>query len=280
MSFFLSDKYYSKVIGRCHHQQTMDVKEVNILTVRISVISFEAAVTSVEELIASGETHYVCFCNVHTVMTGVDDPDFRRITNEASLALPDGMPLVWAARMFGHDQPGRVYGPDMMMALCRKGLYMGYSHFFYGGDTGVLGRLIENLRRLLPGLKVAGYYSPPFRPLTPEEDIQVVDIINNSGAHILWVGLGAPKQERWMAEHRNRINVPVMLGVGAAFDFHSGRIKQAPKWMQNIGLEWLFRLYSDPRRLWKRYLYNNPRFIYHVSKQILTEYLKSHRTGK
>jgi N-acetylglucosaminyldiphosphoundecaprenol N-acetyl-beta-D-mannosaminyltransferase len=201
-------------------------------------------------------------------MTGVDDTKFQQIANNASLAVPDGMPLVWAVRLLGFDQQERVYGPDLFLAVCERSVGKGYSHFFYGGGQGVPERLAENLSGRFPGIRIAGWYSPPFRPLTEVEDDHVVKTINASGADILWVGLGAPKQEFWMASHVGRISAPVMVGVGAAFDFHAGRVRQAPRWMQDRGLEWVFRLCVEPRRLWKRYLYNNPRFLYHLGKQV------------
>jgi N-acetylglucosaminyldiphosphoundecaprenol N-acetyl-beta-D-mannosaminyltransferase len=256
------------------------ISKVNILGVNISVLSLSGAMEAIDGFIASRGFYYVCFSNVHTVMISFDAPDFRRITNDADLALPDGTPLVWAARLLGHDLRERVYGPDLMLALCERGVHKGYAHFFYGGGEGVPELLSRNLSARFPGLKVAGFYSPPFRPLSAQEDEEVIKMINDSGAHFLWVGLGAPKQERWMADHLNRIKVPVMLGVGAAFDFLSGKVKQAPDWMQRQGLEWFFRLMVEPKRLWKRYLYNNPRFIYHISKQILLNYLKEKHPTK
>lgn len=163
----------------------------------------------------------------------------------------------------------RVYGPDLMLALCERSLEKGYRHFFYGGAPGVPERLAERLGARFPGLRVVGTFSPPFRPLTLEEDEKVVRMINGASPDILWVGLGAPKQERWMAEHRDRLRVPVMIGVGAAFDFYAGVKRQAPRWMQRAGLEWLFRLCQEPRRLWRRYLLNIPRFLCLVAAQEL-----------
>jgi N-acetylglucosaminyldiphosphoundecaprenol N-acetyl-beta-D-mannosaminyltransferase len=244
---------------------------VSILDTRISLLTLDEAAQFVENLIASGETHYVCLSNVHTIMTGVQDKQFQEITNNATLALPDGMPLVWAARLLGFDLPGRVYGPDLFLTLCERSVINGYSHFLYGGGQGVPQRIAESLSSRFPGIRIVGCYSPPFRPLTQGEDDQVVKAINESGADILWVGLGAPKQEYWMASHVKRIAVPVMMGVGAAFDFCSGTVKQAPPWMQKRGLEWLFRLSQDPRRLWKRYCCYNPLFVYHATKQIVSQ---------
>ncbi len=244
---------------------------------KINLLTLEQTAQSIESLIVSGGKHYLCVCNVHTVMTGVDDKKFQQINNNATLAVPDGMPLVWAARLLGFDQRERVYGPDLLLTVCERSVEKGYSHFFYGGGQGVPERLAENLSSRFPGIRIAGWYSPPFRSLTDIEDEQVVKTINASGANILWVGLGAPKQEYWMASHVSRISTPVMVGVGAAFDFHAGRVKQAPQWMQNRGLEWVFRLCVEQRRLWKRYLYNNPRFLYHLGKQVIFDRLKLKR---
>ena len=233
----------------------------NILGVGISIMSLEQAVESIERFIAIGGHHYVCLCNVHTVVTSRQNNEFRHIVNEADLALPDGMPLVWGARLLGYNQRERVDGPALMLALCERSLVKNYSHFFYGGRNGVPELLAEKLMARFSGLNVAGCYSPLFRPLTSKEDKQVVKMINDSGADILWVGLGAPKQERWIADHLRRVNTPVMLGVGAAFDFHCGTLKRAPRWMRKSGLEWLFRLTQEPRRLWRRYVVTNTIFL-------------------
>jgi len=250
----------------------MNIPRANVVNAHICAVTFERAIKQIEDYIEQRGNHYICFSNVHTVITCRKDAEFRRVTNEADLALPDGMPLVWALKLLGYGQHGRVYGPDVLLALCLQSKEKGYSHFFYGGNEGVPELLVTKLTKRFPWLKVAGYYSPPFRPLTVQEDDDVIDMINNSGADILWVGLGAPKQELWMADHQKRITVPVMLGVGAAFDFHSGKVKQAPRCLQNTGLEWLFRLCMEPRRLWRRYLYNNPLFIFLFSRQLMTEF--------
>ena len=234
---------------------------VNILGVGIHAVNPDEAVDRIERFVAKGGAHYVCVSNVFSIMMSQRDAEFRRITNEADLAVPDGMPLAWLVRWHGYDQKDRVYGPDLMLACCERSIETGTSHFFYGGASGVPELLGQKLTERFPGLKVAGCYSPPFRPLTPAEDEEVVRMINDSGADIVWVGLGAPKQERWMDQHAGRITAPVMIGVGAAFPFHTGTLKQAPKWMQKSGLEWLFRLCVEPRRLWRRYLLNNPLFI-------------------
>jgi N-acetylglucosaminyldiphosphoundecaprenol N-acetyl-beta-D-mannosaminyltransferase len=168
----------------------------------------------------------------------------------------------------------RYTGPDLMWSFCERSVDGGYSHFLYGGSSDVLPRLEQTLLRSFPGVKITGSYSPPFRSLSRDEDEEVVRIINGSGADILWVGLGAPKQENWMAAHLGRIRVPIMIGVGVAFDFHAGAVRQAPKFMQDRGMEWLFRLFVEPKRLWKRYLYNNPRFVYHIVRQIVSQYIQ------
>jgi len=242
---------------------------VNILGVGISAINMAMALEIIEGWIARREPHYVCVTGVHGVMESQRDRQLRRIHNQAGLVTPDGMPLVWLSWLKGHRHVDRVYGPDLMLAFCERSVTRGYRHFFYGGAEGVPEQLAANLRRRFPGLKVVGIYSPPFRPLTPEEDEQVVQMINQAAPDIVWVGLSTPKQERWMAAHVGRVKAPVLIGVGAAFDFLAGRKRQAPRWMQRSGLEWLFRLLTEPRRLWKRYLINNPLFVLLVLVQAM-----------
>jgi N-acetylglucosaminyldiphosphoundecaprenol N-acetyl-beta-D-mannosaminyltransferase len=200
-------------------------------------------------------------CTVHSVMTGVLEPTFRALLNQAEVATPDGMPLVWALRSFGARQPGRVYGPNLMLFLCGQAARQGYRVYLYGGRPETLGELQRRLRARYPGLDIAGAEAPPFRPPALAEDSATVERILASGAELVFVGLGAPKQERWIAAHRERLPGLVLVGVGAAFDFHAGRIPQAPRWMQESGLEWLFRLCAEPRRLWKRYVLLNPLFL-------------------
>jgi len=238
----------------------MRPQRVNILGVGVSAITLEMAVEIIEEWIACRESHYVCVTGFHGVMESWRDKELRRIHNRAGLVTPDGMPLVWLSRLKGFHHVERVYGPDLMLALCERSVAKGYRHFFYGGAEGVPEQLASVLQKRFPGLQVAGTFSPPFRPLTPEEKKQVVQRINEAAPDIVWVGLSTPKQERWMAEHVGRLTAPVLIGVGAAFDFLTGRKPQAPRWMQRAGLEWLFRLLTEPRRLWKRYLPNIPIF--------------------
>jgi N-acetylglucosaminyldiphosphoundecaprenol N-acetyl-beta-D-mannosaminyltransferase len=223
------------------------------------------ALDVIEQWIAGRDQHYVCVTGVHGVVESQDDPALREIHNGAGMVTPDGMPLVWISRLFGQRQVDRVYGPDLMLALCERsaspGAPGGYRHFLYGGGEGVPEMLAERLKGRFPGLQIAGTYSPPFRPLTPQEDEDVVAMINEAKPDVVWVGLSTPKQERWMHAHQGRIEAPVMIGVGAAFDFHAGLKRQAPYWMQRSGTEWLFRMLTEPRRLAGRYLRNNPRFV-------------------
>jgi N-acetylglucosaminyldiphosphoundecaprenol N-acetyl-beta-D-mannosaminyltransferase len=245
------------------------IETVNILGVCVSAVNMGTALRTIDGWIARREPHYVCVTGVHGVMESQRDPELRRIHNRAGLVTPDGMPLVWLSRIAGQGQVERVYGPDLLLACCRHSSDLGHRHFFYGAAEGVPDRLIARLRARFPGLCVAGGFSPPFRAITPQEDEETVRRINATNPDIVWVGLSTPKQERWMSEHRARLNAPVLIGVGAAFDFHAGLKRQAPRWMQHSGWEWLFRLLTEPRRLWRRYLINNPIFVWKVFLQAL-----------
>ena len=242
---------------------------VNVLGVGVSAVNMRQALDAIDEWIARRQQHYVCVTGVHGVMECQRDDDLRRIHNAAGMVTPDGMPLVWLSRLRGCSHVRRVYGPDLMLAVCARSTQMGYKHFLYGGADDVPQQLGDSLRRRFPGLCIVGAYSPPFRPLTEEEDTQIVQMINQAAPDVVWVGLSTPKQECWMAAHLGRIDAPVLIGVGAAFDFHAGRKKQAPRWMQHSGLEWLFRLVTEPRRLWHRYLVYNPLFVLLVLLQAL-----------
>ena len=243
---------------------------VDILGVPISDINLLDAIAVVEGWIAEQRPNFACFRDVHGVMICQEDKTFHSYHLKAGLVAPDGMPLVWAGRhLFGAKRIARVCGPDFLPALCARSAETGHKHFFYGGADGVAERLAANLSERFRGLKVAGCYSPPFRPLTAEEDQAVIDRIDASQADIVWVGLSTPKQEQWMADHVSRLKAPALLGVGAAFDFHAGTVKRAPKWMQKSGTEWLYRLVSEPRRLWRRYLVMAPRFVGAVVVQIV-----------
>lgn len=243
------------------------IPRVDVLGVGVSAITMETAVAEILRWRAEGERHYVCVTGVHGIMESFREPGLRAIHNASGLTTPDGMPAVWSAHRAGYREVTRVYGPDLMLELCARSVGEGLSHFLYGGGPGTAERLRDTLCRRFPGLDVAGVWTPPFRPLTPEEDREVVDAIAASGADIVWVGLSTPKQERWMASHVGRVPAAALIGVGAAFDIIAGNVPQAPVWMQQRGLEWLFRLSREPRRLWRRYLRNNPRFVYEVLRR-------------
>ena len=240
-----------------------------MLGVGVHATTMPGAVGTIARWVAAREARYVCVSGVHGVMESQRDAALRGIHNAAGLVTMDGMPLVWLGRLAGHADADRVYGPDLMLAVCAALAPHGGRHFFYGATDDVLARLTRRLRERVPGLVVAGTYAPPFRPLTPEEDADVVARINAADPHVVWVGLSTPKQERWMAAHVGRVRGAVLIGVGAAFDFHAGVKPQAPRWMQRAGLEWLFRLACEPRRLGPRYLVNNPRFVWSIVRQAL-----------
>ena len=232
---------------------------VDVLGVGVSAIRMADAVETCAAWIAARRRHYVCVVPAHSVMDCRADAALREIVNRAGLVTPDGMALVWLLRLRGHRRTERVYGPDLMLALCERSPERGWRHYFLGGEAGVAETLAARLAVRFPGLTVAGTLSPPFRALTDEEDAALCRSVNEARPDIVWVGLGSPKQEQWMAAHRQALEAPVLVGVGAAFDFHSGRLRQAPRWVQRSGLEWLYRLAQEPRRLWRRYL-RYPRF--------------------
>lgn len=247
----------------------MEPARVNVLGVGISVLNLPLALEHITATIARGAQGYVCLATVHGIMVAQEDPELRKIYNESLLTTPDGMPMVWLGRWAGHREMGRVYGPDLMLAIMAESVARGWRHFFYGGAHGAATELREKLTARFPGLAIVGVYEPPFRPLNEGEQADLHAQVTASQPQFLWVGVSSPKQERFMAAFGSRLPVNIQLGVGAAFDFHSGRIKQAPRWMQRSGLEWLFRLSQEPRRLWKRYLILNPRFVFAVLAQKL-----------
>jgi len=240
----------------------------NILGVGINALTMPLALDILSAWIREQWRGYVCVCTVNTVMACRDDAPLRQLVNESGLNTPDGMPLVWLCRLMGYRQTQRVYGPDLMLAFCELSLTEGFTHYLFGGNTGVPDELRDHLTARFPGLKVVGTYSPPFGEPSAAEDEQMVQMINAAQPDVVWVGMSSPKQDRWMALHRQRLDAPVLIGVGAAFDFHSGRVKQAPRWMQRSGLEWLFRLIQEPQRLWKRYLVYNTRFLFEIALQL------------
>ena len=242
------------------------LERVNVLGVGVSAINMEQALDQMARWIVSRSHEYVCVCTVHGVMDCQRHADLKVIFNSGGMVTPDGMPLVWLGRR-GHPLVARVYGPDLMLAELDRSVANGHRHFLYGGAPGVGEKLADRMKKRFPGLQIAGVMEPPFASLdelcTPEAAAE----INASGADVVWVGIGSPKQEYWMARMRPLLQAPVLVGVGAAFDFHSGTVRQAPSWMQRSGLEWLFRLASDPRRLWRRYLVDNPWFLFAIVLQ-------------
>ena len=231
-----------------------------ILGMRVDATSYQHASAEILRWGSLGESRYVCIATVNNVIEAYDDPAYHQVMDGADLVTPDGVPLVWALRLLGVEGATRVYGPDLTPILCERAAALGVPVGFYGSSPEVLDDLTASLVRRYPELRIAYSFSPPFQPLTPDEDARVTESINRSGAKLLFVGLGAPKQEQWMATHKGTVGA-AMVGVGAAFDFLAGRKRQAPALLQRLGFEWLFRLLNEPRRLWRRYLYRNPRFI-------------------
>jgi N-acetylglucosaminyldiphosphoundecaprenol N-acetyl-beta-D-mannosaminyltransferase len=243
-------------------------KRVNVLGVGISVLNLRTAVEVIAEAVRTRRKGYVCVTGVHGVIEAQADENFRRILNGAFLCTPDGMPMVWMGKIHGHHEMSRVYGPDLMLDVCAWSEKNPCRHFFFGGAEGVAEELRDKLMMRFPKLQIVGCYTPPFRPLNTKEEIELQEMIRAMQPDILWIGLSTPKQEKFMAEFLPKLDVTLMISVGAAFDFHAGRVKQAPRWMQRSGLEWLFRLASEPRRLGKRYLKNNPLFIWKITGQL------------
>ncbi len=243
-------------------------RTISILGTPIDVLDWETAIVRINAWAEAHESRYVCICNVHSVVTTRHDPVFGQAVEEADMATPDGEPVAWMLRRFGVPRQRRINGPDLMWRYCAQAATKGESIYLYGGSPETLQILEQRLAKNFPGLQIAGTWSPPFRALTEDEDEGDVARINASGAGTVWVSLGCPKQEKWMAEHRGRIKA-VMIGVGAAFDYHAGTTPRAPLWMQRSGLEWLYRLLSEPRRLWRRYLVTNTLFIFLATRQLL-----------
>lgn len=242
---------------------------VDILGIRVSAQTMAGAVDAIATWVSLRRNAYVCVADVHCIVRAGDDPTLKAVYDQADMVTTDGMPLVWLCRRAGYHDIERVYGPDLMLEVCRHGVAKGWRHLFYGTDQQTLGRLSETLAQRFPGLMVADAIAPPFRPLSAAEDAAIVARIAKARPDIVWVGLGAPKQEHWMAGHRGRIDA-VMVGVGAAFDFHAGTKPQAPAWMRRNGLEWLFRLATEPRRLARRYLICNSLFLWRLVTRLLS----------
>ncbi|MBX3751102.1 MAG: WecB/TagA/CpsF family glycosyltransferase [Opitutaceae bacterium] len=244
------------------------VPRFNVLGVGVSALTLAQTMEMVIGVRGRLKAGYICHATVHSISEARRDPAFRRVLNGSWLTTPDGMPLVWLAHRLGHPAVNRVYGPDLLLAVCDAGRAGGLRHYFFGGAPGVADALASRLASRFPGLAIAGTESPPYRPMTAEEFTALQVRIAAAQADVVWVGLGTPKQDRFMAESWQRLDAGVLIGVGAAFDFHSGRLRQAPRWMQRCGLEWLFRLFQEPRRLAVRYLVYNPLFVARALAQL------------
>lgn len=241
---------------------------VNVLGVGISALNLQSALAEIAAAIGGRRKGYICVTGVHGVMEAQSNESFRNILNNAFLCTPDGMPMVWMGKINGQREMSRVYGPDLMLDICAWSEKNPCRHFFYGGAPGVADSLAEKLKMRFPKMQIVGTFVPPFRPLNPEEENELREKIRVARPDIVWVGLSTPKQEKFMAECLPKLDTTLMVGVGAAFDFLSGRVKQAPRWMQRSGLEWFYRLCSEPRRLAGRYLKNNPVFVAKIAMQL------------
>jgi N-acetylglucosaminyldiphosphoundecaprenol N-acetyl-beta-D-mannosaminyltransferase len=240
----------------------------NVLGVGIHAVNMDIAVRTIAAAVAERRKGYICATGVHGVMEAQRNSAMLMALANALLVVPDGMPTVWMGHLQGLTGMARVFGPDLMLAVLGHPLMDGRSHFLYGGEPGVADALQNTLLRLLPRAHITGTYTPPFRGLNHREHCELLEMVNGFHPDIVWVGLGTPKQEHFMAEYLSRLNTTLMIGVGAAFNFHTGKIKDSPVWMKHCGLQWLHRLYQEPRRLWKRYLVNNPQFIFHAALQL------------
>ncbi len=248
----------------------MEIEKVNVLGVGISVLDQDRAREFLFDAVRNGKRGYVTVTGVHGVSEAQRDPALKDIFNRALLVTPDGMPMVWMGRLQKHPSIRRVYGPDLVLNLCDYSRTNGFSHFFFGGKPGVAEELARVLQTRFPGLRVAGTFSPPFGPLSKEERDTLAKKVSETRPDFFWVGLSTPKQEFFMAQYISMLpDAEIFIGVGAAFDLLTGRVPQAPRWMQRMGLEWLFRLAQEPKRLWRRYLLNNPVFVFRAAKQLL-----------
>jgi N-acetylglucosaminyldiphosphoundecaprenol N-acetyl-beta-D-mannosaminyltransferase len=242
-------------------------ERVNVLGVGISAVNMTQALEKIDGWINRGEREYVCVCPVHSVMECRRSAQLRAVFNAAGMVTPDGVPIVWVARAGGYRQVSRVYGPDLMLAELDRSDQNHHRHFFYGGGPGVARLLAQRMQARFPGLTVSGIFEPPFAPLDQLCTPETAATINEAKPDVVWIGMSSPKQDLWMARMRPLLDAPVLIAVGAAFDFHSGTVKQAPLWMQRSGLEWMYRLATNPSRLWRRYLIDNPWFLWELGLQ-------------
>jgi N-acetylglucosaminyldiphosphoundecaprenol N-acetyl-beta-D-mannosaminyltransferase len=250
-------------------QQPSRPERINVLGVGIHSVNLDSAVALMESAVLSKQQGYVCVTNVHAVIEAQDSPHYKDVLNQSFMTVPDGRPSVWIGHFAGHREMDQVGGPDLILKFCEVSSRKGYSHFFYGGQPGVAEQLSDELCRRYPGLKVVGTATPPFRPLTPQEESEMSAEFARVRPDVTWIGLGAPKQELFMARHLGQLDTTLMVGVGGAFDMHTGRTKDAPQWVKRAGFAWLHRLAQEPTRLWKRYLKTNPRFILAITLQLL-----------
>jgi N-acetylglucosaminyldiphosphoundecaprenol N-acetyl-beta-D-mannosaminyltransferase len=249
-----------------------------LLGVPLALTDYAGVLDWIDGAAGGSARSYICVAAVHTVMACQEDAGLRDAVGNATFTVPDGQPLVWALRALGHPLPDRVYGPELMDRACARAARTGQRFYLYGGrNQGALAELARRLRLRHPGLKIVGGHCPPFRPLSNAEETAIADEMNRSRADVVWVGIGVPKQEKWMARMRDRLEAPVLIGVGAAFDFHAGLIPQAPDALQRLGLEWAYRLVQEPRRLWRRYLRYNPRFVIGFARQYARHVRARHR---
>ena len=242
-------------------------RRANILGVGVDAIDMKGATEIVFDALENSRKGYVCVTGVHGVIESQTSDDLKQITNESLMTTPDGMPTVWVGRLQGHKNMRRVYGPDLMLEICRESVAKGYRHFFYGGNEGIAEQLAVTLAEMFPGIQIAGTYTPPFRPLTAREEISLAATVRRQKPDIFWVGLSTPKQEKFMAEYIGKLDTKVMLGVGAAFDVHTGKMQDSPEWIKRLGMQWFHRLVQEPRRLGKRYGVIVPLFIYKIFLQ-------------
>jgi N-acetylglucosaminyldiphosphoundecaprenol N-acetyl-beta-D-mannosaminyltransferase len=246
---------------------TIHMTRANVLGVGVHAVNLPLAAEMLEAAVESGRGGYVCVTGVHGIMEAQRNARFKKILDDAMLVVPDGVPTVWVGRWEGFKNMGRVFGPDLMLEYCRRSLASRQTHFLYGGKPGIAEALRENLERRFPGIRIVGTYTPPFRPLSESEKAELQERLSALAPDVLWVGLSTPKQEVFMSENIGSLNCKVMVGVGAAFDIHTGHLKDAPQWMKTAGLQWLHRLCQEPSRLWKRYLFNNSAFLLRIALQ-------------
>jgi N-acetylglucosaminyldiphosphoundecaprenol N-acetyl-beta-D-mannosaminyltransferase len=259
----------SKNYGNTYHAESHgpETMRANVLGVGVHAVNLPLAADMLETAVESGNGGYVCVTGIHGVMEAQRNPRFKKVLDDAMLVVPDGMPTVWVGWWEGFRNMGRVFGPDLMLEVCRRTVSSGHSHFLYGGKPGIAEELQANLERRFPGIRIVGTYTPPFRHLSPTEMADLQSCLSQVAPDIIWVGLSTPKQEQFMWENISSLNCKVMVGVGAAFDIHTGRVNDAPNWVKNAGLQWLHRLCQEPSRLWKRYLINNSAFLIRIALQ-------------